>query len=187
MIGYFCKYTPLELLTACGGTPALLHAEAEDFETAESLTHANLCCHAKAMLQSGLTERELLLMDCCDSLRKVGDVLQAGSSHSFLHLMDLPHDRNQCARQRLREQLMELAQAYSAHTGVSFQKEVFLKDCRAAALPPQREPFLAVLGARVPPSVLDTIRRRLPMPVADLTCSGNRDLEMPPVGRVFSA
>ena len=51
MIGYTCKYTPVELLAALGGQPALLNREAAAFSHAEALTHNHLCCHAKAVLE----------------------------------------------------------------------------------------------------------------------------------------
>jgi hypothetical protein len=51
MTGYTCKYTPVELLYALGGKAELLNDEAEDFEYAEGITHATLCCHAKALLE----------------------------------------------------------------------------------------------------------------------------------------
>ena len=70
MIGYSCRYAPVELLLALGGAPALLDGEEQDFELAEGLTHANLCCHAKALIQQGKRSEELLLTDCCDSLRR---------------------------------------------------------------------------------------------------------------------
>ena len=73
MIGYTCKYTPVELLEALGGQPLLLDGEEETYEQAEGLTHANLCCHAKAVLQQGCRVDELLLTDCCDSIRRVHD------------------------------------------------------------------------------------------------------------------
>ena len=49
MIGYSCKYAPVELVAAYGKEALLLDAETSDFSRAETLTHANVCCHAKAM------------------------------------------------------------------------------------------------------------------------------------------
>ena len=43
MIGYSCKYAPVELIQAYGGEARLLDAEAADFSAAATLTHANLC------------------------------------------------------------------------------------------------------------------------------------------------
>ena len=91
MIGYTCKYTPVELLEALGGQPLLLDGEEETYEQAEGLTHANLCCHAKAVLQQGCRVDELLLTDCCDSIRRVHDALEGRGSHRYLRLLDLPH------------------------------------------------------------------------------------------------
>ena len=69
MIGYGCKYTPVELIQAFGGEARLLDAEAEDFSAAETLTHANLCCHAKALIQQAQGEEELVLTDRSEERR----------------------------------------------------------------------------------------------------------------------
>ena len=50
MIGYTCKYTPVELLAALGGQPALLNREANALSHAEALTLHRPCCDAKAVL-----------------------------------------------------------------------------------------------------------------------------------------
>ena len=78
MIGYTCKYTPVELLSAFGGEPVLLNREAADFTRAEELTHNHFCCHAKAVLEECGREgvRELVLVNCCDSIRRCYDVLR---------------------------------------------------------------------------------------------------------------
>lgn len=47
----------------------MLDAETEDFSRAETLTHANVCCHAKALLIQALDISELVLTDCCDATR----------------------------------------------------------------------------------------------------------------------
>ena len=100
MIGYSCKYTPVELIQAFGGEARLLDAEAADFSAAEMLTHANLCCHAKALIQQAQGEEELVLTDCCDATRRAFDVLDAQKPRRFMFQFDLPHDDNGCARAR---------------------------------------------------------------------------------------
>ena len=77
MIGYSCKYAPLELIAAYGGEALMLDAETEDFSRAETLTHANVCCHAKALLTQALDISELVLTDCCDATRRTYDVLES--------------------------------------------------------------------------------------------------------------
>ena len=180
MIGYNCKYTPIELLRAYGGQPALLDGEEQDFELAESLTHANLCCHAKALIQQGSRVEELALMDCCDSLRRSYDVLRRQNGQSFLRLVDLPHEDGTCARERFKGELIRLGEAYGAYRGTAFDRDAFLTACRESTQPLPEGPFLAVLGARASPPLLDLIQERMPLPVVNLTCSGSRDLEPTP-------
>ena len=181
MIGYSCKYAPVELVAAYGKEALLLDAETSDFSRAETLTHANVCCHAKALLTQALDTDELVLTDCCDATRRICDVLQDAGRQRFLFQFDLPHDDAACARARLTRELIRFADAYGAYTGRAFSKEAFFAACRnhSSAHPP-REPFIAVLGARVSPQLLGQIRCAFPIPVENLTCSGLRTLEDPP-------
>ena len=181
MIGYSCKYAPVELVAAYGEEALLLDAETADFSRAETLTHANVCCHAKALLTQALDTDELVLTDCCDATRRICDVLQDAGRQRFLFQFDLPHDDAACARARLTRELIRFADAYGAYTGRAFSKEAFFAACRnhSSAHPP-REPFIAVLGARVSPQLLGQIRCAFPIPVENLTCSGLRTLEDPP-------
>ena len=181
MIGYSCKYAPLELIAAYGGEALMLDAETEDFSRAETLTHANVCCHAKALLTQALDTPELVLTDCCDATRRTYDILEAEGRQRFLFQFDLPHDDAACARQRLTRELLRFAKAYGAYTGQPFSREAFLAACRdnSRALLLD-EPFIAVLGARVSPQLLGQIRCAFPIPVENLTCSGLRTLEEAP-------
>lgn len=180
MICYTCKYTPVELLAALGGMPERMDGEEPDFEVAETLTHANLCCHAKALIQQGLAADELVLMDCCDSLRRAHDVLHAARKGGFLRLLDLPHTDGVCAKNRFADALRSLVRDYAAEHGTVFSREIFLKACRDSRNPLPNTPFLAVMGARVSPPLLALIERSLPLPVVNLTCSGARDLVAAP-------
>jgi predicted CoA-substrate-specific enzyme activase len=145
------------------------------------MTHANLCCHAKALIQQGQGMDELVLMDCCDSLRRSYDVLSA-TDHSYLRLLDLPHENGLCARDRFRDQLIRLARDYAETHNAVFSTQAFLSACRESVQPLPNEPFLAVLGARVSPPLLELIQSQMALPVVNLTCSGNRNLEEPPAG-----
>ena len=114
MIGYSCKYAPLELIAAYGGEALMLDAETEDFSRAETLTHANVCCHAKALLTQALDISELVLTDCCDATRRTYDVLESEGRQRFLFQFDLPHDDAACARARMTHELLRFAKAYGA-------------------------------------------------------------------------
>lgn len=117
MIGYSCKYAPLELIAAYGGKALMLDAETKDFSRAETLTHANVCCHAKALLTQALDISELVLTDCCDATRRTYDVLESEGRQRFLFQFDLPHDDAACARQRMTRELLRFAKP-TAHIRV---------------------------------------------------------------------
>ena len=183
MIGYTCKYTPVELLAALGGQPALLNREANAFSHAEALTHNHFCCHAKAVLEECRRDgvRELVLVNCCDSIRRCYDVLRAQGGLDFLFLLDLPHHDDGCAKARLRGELERLAAEYGAYRGATLD-EAALRAAFAPPVPLPDGPFLAVTGARAVAGLLEALRRVSPLPVADLTCGGNRSLPPPPEG-----
>lgn len=182
MTGYSCRYAPVELLRACGAEPLLLDQEFPDFEQADALTHSNMCCHAKAMIQQGSRQEELVITDCCDALRRSYDVLEETGGPAFLHLLDLPHEENGCAKKRLAMELYRLKNAYCAYKGTQFDRAAFLEACRQVQEPVfPAEPFIAVLGARVSPPLLEEIAGAFPLPVVNLTCSGQRQLAaLPP-------
>ena len=73
----------------------LLNREAEEFTFSEGVTHNHFCCHAKAVLEhckhGGV--RQLVLVNCCDSVRRTYDVLKARGELDFLFLLDLPPPR----------------------------------------------------------------------------------------------
>ena len=151
MIGYTCKYTPVELLAALGGQPALLNREANAFS------------HAEAVLEECRRDgvRELVLVNCCDSIRRCYDVLRAQGGLDFLFLLDLPHHDDGCAKARLRGELERLAAEYGAYRGATLD-EAALRAAFAPPVPLPDGPFLAVTGARAGAGLLEALRRVSP-------------------------
>lgn len=149
MIGYTCKYTPVELLAGFGSDCVLLNEETNSFSLAEEETHANMCCHAKALMQ--LCEdgafTELVLVNCCDSVRRAYDVLKQSGKLKFIYFLDLPHNDSSCARERFTGELKKLARVYSEYSGKKFDKNLFFKAFKKQNPLPDKD-FLAVMGAR---------------------------------------
>lgn len=75
MIGYNCKYAPVEVLVGFGEKYELINDEVQNFDYASSKLHPNICSHAKAMIEKIHTGnyKELLFMNCCDSSRRIFD------------------------------------------------------------------------------------------------------------------
>ena len=77
-IYYVCKYTPIELLAAMGASCENLNGMPGNFELAEQMVHPNICGFGKAVLEAVMEGqvKELVLVNCCDTIRSVYDVLE---------------------------------------------------------------------------------------------------------------
>lgn len=179
MIGYTCKYTPIELLAGFGAECVLLNEETESFSVAEEKTHANLCCHTKAMMQ--LCEekkiKELVLVNCCDSVRRAYDVMKESGKLDFLYFLDLPHNDSSCAAERLKKELISLADSYSKYSNRSFSVDLFIKSFKEPSPMPNGD-FIAVLGARAGNELINSIEKKISIPVWNGTCSNNRTVAL---------
>ena len=184
---YICKYTPVELLSAFGGQCAVLDGMADSFDRSDQVSHPNLCGFGKAVLEACLSGevRELVLVNCCDTIRSAYDVLLEHGKLDFLFLMDMLHCGGDCARERTKAELLRLAKAYGAYKGTSFDEKAF----RGAFAPNPRptEPYLSVLGGRVGEPLFRMMEEAMPLPVRNDTCVHNRDVAMPPAGGDFDS
>ena len=184
---YICKYTPVELLAALGGNCAVLDQMPDGFPLSDQLGHPNLCGFGKAVLEACLSGqvKELVLVNCCDVIRSVYDILEEHGKLDFLFLMDLLHCGDQCARQRMKGELLRLAEAYGAYKGAAFDPQVF----RSAFVPMEQpsQPYLSVLGGRVGDKLFQTMAESLPLPVRNDTCVHNRSVAQPPEKGDFDA
>lgn len=184
---YICKYTPVELLAALGGNCAVLDQMPDGFPLSDQLGHPNLCGFGKAVLEACLSGqvKELVLVNCCDVIRSVYDILEEHGKLDFLFLMDLLHCGDQCARQRMKGELLRLAEAYRAYKGAAFDPQVF----RSSFVPMEQpsQPYLSVLGGRVGDKLFQTMAESLPLPVRNDTCVHNRSVAQPPEKGDFDA
>ena len=179
MIYYVCKYTPVELLQGFGAAPAVLDRPAEAFDLSDRAAHGNLCGFGKSVLQAALAGGvdELVLVNCCDVMRRAYDVLAASGKCRFLFLLDLPHTDGPCQRARYARELARLRDAYAAYCRRPFDRARFL----AAFAPPAPagEPYIALLGARAGSALTAMIQQSCPYPVRNLTCVGSRNVPPP--------
>lgn len=173
---YVCKYTPVELLKALGGECEILNDMPEGFDLAEQIAHPNICGFGKSVLEAVLAGnvKELVLVNCCDTIRSVYDILEDSGKLDFLYMVDMLHCDVSCSRERTVIQLKELAAAYGEYKGTTFNKEAFLK----AFQPSERcsEYHLAVVGARMGEQLFEMTEDSMPLPVVNETCVNNRSV-----------
>ena len=168
---HVCKYTPTELLTALGGQCALLDEAPENFDLSDQVAHPNLCGFGKSVIQAALAGqvKELVLVNCCDTIRSAYDILKEFGNLDFLYLLDILHSQEGCSVQHARDQLLALAEAYRAYKGTQFDRAAFFAAFQSPPL--VTGPHIAVLGAKMGSHLFSLVEETMPLPVENATCA----------------
>ena len=176
MIHYVCKYTPLELFKGFGEECAVLEEMPENFELSDQIAHANLCGFGKSVIQAVLEGKveQLVLVNCCDSMRRVYDIVESTGKCKFLYMLDMPHEDNDCEKVKLAQGIHRLKKAYEKFSGKTFDRSGFLN--AFSHEPVDNQPYIGVLGVRVSGILEKMIRDNIRMDVENLTCTGGRRL-----------
>ena len=176
---YICKYTPVELLRAFGGEVAILNHMPDNFDLSDQVSHPNLCGFGKALLEACMEGqvKELVLVNCCDTIRSAYDVLLESGKLDFIFMLDMLHNTDACSRERTRNELLRLAKAYGAYKGAAFDEAKFFAAFEERPRP--SEDYISVLGARVGDELFQMMERSMSMPVRNDTCVNNRSVAAP--------
>lgn len=176
---YICKYTPVELLEAFGGECAILNHMPDNFDLADQVAHPNICGFGRSLLEACMEGRvrELVLVNCCDTIRSAYDVLLEYGKLDFLFLLDIMHSGSTCSREHATNELKRLAEAYGAYKGTTFDAARFREAFRERKRP--TSPYISVLGARVGDELFGMMERTMPLPVRNDTCVNNRAVTAP--------
>ncbi len=176
---YICKYTPVELLEAFDGECAILNHMPDNFELSDQVAHPNICGFGKSLLEACMEGKvkELVLVNCCDTIRSAYDVLLEYGKLDFLFLLDIMHSGGTCSREHAQHELRRLAESYGAYKGTSFDAARFREAFRTRKRP--TAPYISVLGARVGDELFQLMEKTMPLPVRNDTCVNNRAVALP--------
>lgn len=174
---YICKYTPIELLQGFGAECENLNAMPQDFNYADQISHSNICGFGKTLLEAVMSGqvKELVLVNCCDTIRSVYDVLEDSGELDFLYHLDMLHSDGSCSRERVAMQLKKLAKAYGEYKGTTFDAKAFKEAFTEKKK--MEEAYISVLGARMGDELFQMVEEVMPYPVQNDTCVNNRSVE----------
>ena len=180
VVWYACKYTPLELLAGFGAEARLAQADVASYDMADRLAHPNLCGYGKGLIERLMEGdvHEVVLVTCCDVIKRVYDVLVEQGGLDFCYLLDLPHKRGVAEEALFRARLDGLARSYAAYCGREFDVGKAL----AAFEPhvPQTDPRVVLVGAHASVSLLSAVGAGVGMPVQNATCTERHLRTSPP-------
>ena len=69
MLGFVCKYAPIEVFEAMGAEVGRISPSVVSFNQADTLMHPNMCSFVKSVLEEviGSDYEGVILTTCCDS------------------------------------------------------------------------------------------------------------------------
>lgn len=182
MINYICKYTPTHIIEFLGEKTSRIEPTVKGFDKADALMHPNMCTYSKAALEYILNTdvKSLVLVNCCDSIRRLYDVLKETGKFKFLYIMDVPRKNDGAANEMMKSELYKFVHAYEDCFGVTFDQGEFRK--YMCAQKNENEEIMgegikvALLGARCKASVKELIEDCGAQVTHDYTCTGQKKL-----------
>ena len=92
MLGYICKYAPVEIFQSMGTEMERIEPDVTNFNQAEIRMHPNICSFAKGVLEEVMKKdyEGVILTTCCDSIRRLYDVLKEEFPEKFIYMLDTP-------------------------------------------------------------------------------------------------
>ncbi|MGI6204052.1 MAG: BadF/BadG/BcrA/BcrD ATPase family protein [Anaerovoracaceae bacterium] len=129
MIGYTCKYAPVELMQALGGQCVFIDKEIPESQGDSDVVRVRAIKYAREILSYCKSKGidELIIPGCNDIAQRAFDMLKAGKDFKFLFFIDLPYMGDRAAIMKLKAELIRFMQEYTAYTGKDLLLEDFLR------------------------------------------------------------
>ncbi len=109
-IGWFCSYTPIEIIRAAGLRPVRVTGHSESIHKADGYMHRNLCPYVRSCLDEALDGHlddlaGVIFVNSCDAMRRLYDAWRKYVGTKFTFLIDLPRERSAEDQAYLRREL----------------------------------------------------------------------------------
>ncbi|TZE81867.1 acyl-CoA dehydratase activase [Calorimonas adulescens] len=188
-VGYICRYTPVKLLESMGVECRRIEPGYIDNEVAEALMHPNVCTYVKGVLSEVVRGGYdgIILVNCCDSARRLYDVLKNAKKDMMVYMLDLPRKSGDQAVAVYTGEIKKFVQAFADFYSKEFNVQDFKKyisiekNAEQNNRPKMRKGIsLAIMGARCSAYLVDLIKNAGADEVLNYTCTGDL-LEYPPL------
>lgn len=195
MIGYVCKYTPIEIFESLGVEIGRIEPAVTNFNQADIKMHPNICSFAKSVLEDVISKdyEGVVLTTCCDSIRRLYDTLREEFPDKFIYLLDVPRKVNDFACELYRKRIEEMIRAYEAFSGKKFDekelRQILGRKAEKLRGAPKKKGNIRVglMGARCSKGVLNLLENHHVEVLFDLTCTGiERSYHTDPDNFMFS-
>lgn len=179
MIGYVCKYAPIEIFEAFGEKVSRIEPTVTAFDYSDTLMHPNVCFYTKAVLEDIMNKDYdgIILTTCCDSMRRLYDILKANFPDRFIYLIDVPRKQNDLTIHYYQKQIQTMIESYCAFSKRSFDEQklyTYLRQISEIKPSTSTGPRIGILGARCNEAILRAIENAQCNVAFNLTCTGHK-------------
>lgn len=179
MLGYICKYAPIEVFEAMGVEMKRMEPEVTNFNQADILMHPNICSFTKGLLEDVfMNEYEgIVLTTCCDSIRRLYDVLKEKMPDKFIYMLDTPRITKDAGVVLYEQRIRDMIRAYEEFSGKKFDenklKELIKKRQEEQSIARKEDALnIGIVGARANDSIKRILEERNVHVTFDVTCTG---------------
>ena len=186
MLAYVCKYVPIEIFKVLGEDIEIIDPDVVNFNLADTLMHPNLCSFVKGTLEefSRKDYEGIILTSCCDSVKRLYDVLKKEFPDKFIYMLDLPRIINDSSCKLYENRIIKLIEDYEKFSGKTFDKnkikDILLQNNKNTDNNSNENKLkIGILGARSNDSIVDIINENNAEVVFNITCTGiDRNLKI---------
>ena len=197
MLGYICKYAPIEVFESMGVEMKRIDPQVTNFTQADMKMHPNICSFAKGVLEDVMAGgyEGVILTTCCDSIRRLYDVLKQELPDRFIYILDTPRITKDAGITLYEGRIRKMIEAYEAFSGKTFEEEKLADILRkkkkeqsislgesgcgedaASEADTGRRAFrrknIGLIGARANESIVQILQEKNANLAFDLTCTG---------------
>lgn len=179
MLGYICKYTPVELFESMGVSMERIEPDVTSFSQADTRMHPNICSFVKGVLEEVIRSdyEGVILTTCCDSIRRLFDVLKEEYPDKFIYILDIPRITKDAGIALYRQRIEAMVNAYETFSGKKFNPRRFQEYLKKKKSGQKKEEqkkniTIGILGARASREMKDILQKKQIRVAFDLTCTG---------------
>ncbi|AQR96310.1 acyl-CoA dehydratase activase [Clostridium saccharoperbutylacetonicum] len=178
MIGYTCKYTPIEIFTSLGVEIKRIEPNVTSYDKAETMMHTNLCSYVKGVLEDAILNdyEGIILTSCCDSTRRLYDTLKENFPDKFIYILDLPRKVNEDSIKIYESVVTEMIRAYEEFSHKSFDEKKLKEVCdsiKSDNIKPSKGLNIGLMGARCNDGIVEMIEKYDANILFNISCTGD--------------
>lgn len=177
MLGYICKYTPIEIFKSINVGIELIEPSTVSYCNAESCMHPLMCSYIKGVFEE-FSKKNLdgmILTSCCDSSNRLYDVLKENFPNKFFYLIDLPRKINTYSIKLFYNQIINLIKEYEnyKHTIITISEieNNLLNIVNQREVKWNFSDKIVILGSRCSNNLYSNIQEMSHDEVINLTCN----------------